>query len=54
MFYGSLKEAFNAIDLDESGELSFAEFQKCHLDEKPRGYRLKAIENVSRIRLAIG
>ena len=27
-----LPQAFEAIDLDESGELSFAEFQKCHPD----------------------
>ena len=28
-FWGSLQNAFEAIDLDESGAISFEEFQKC-------------------------
>lgn len=29
VFYGSLQQAFEAIDLDESGAISFEEFKKC-------------------------
>lgn len=30
-FWGSLQTAFEAIDLDESGAISFEEFKKCVL-----------------------